>query len=263
MLDPWSLAQARWKKALYLWFRLRRDLNGAAALHFTTETERDLTRPLGLRPLALVEPNGISLDEFANLPARGGFRERHGIAPDRPLLLFLSRLHPKKGLDLLLPALALLPDREVLLILAGPDQDGYRAFLEAEAARLGLERRILFTGMLQGKEKQAALVDADLFVLPSYQENFGIAVVEALAAGTPVVISDQVNIHREVSAAGVGSVVPTRIDALAGELARWLGDEELRRSTAAATPLFVRERFNWERIALRWAEHYDQIARGL
>jgi glycosyltransferase involved in cell wall biosynthesis len=262
MLDPWSLGQGRWKKALYLRFRLRRDLNQAAALHFTTQTECDLTRPLGLRSTPLIEPNGISLDEFADLPRRGSFRSRHGIASDRSILLFLSRLHHKKGLDLLLPAVAQLPDREVLIVLAGPDHDGYRGFLEAEIARLGLTGRVLFTGMLQGKEKQAALVDADLFVLPSYQENFGIAVVEALAAGTPVIISDQVNIEGEIRAAGVGGVVPTRSDALAGEIARWLADEGLRRSAAAAAPRFVRERFGWDRIALRWVKHYGRMVCG-
>lgn len=259
MLDPWSLAQGRWKKSLYLRLRLRSVLDGAAAIHFTTHTEGELTRPLRLRAPALVEPNGLSLEEYASLPPPGTFRLRHGIHPGRLLLLFLSRLHPKKGLDLLLPAFARLVG-DSLLVIAGPDQNDYRATLAAEVARLGLDGRVLFTGMLQGVEKLAALADADLFVLPSYQENFGVAVIEALAAGTPVVLSDQVNIHAEVYAAGVGGVVPTRVEPLAAELQRWLDSGELRRAASSRAVPFVRERFGWDRIAQRWAGHYGRLA---
>src|SRR5262249_7650969 len=161
--------------------------------------------------------NGINVTEYANLPPRGTFRETHGIPNDRLVLLFLGRLHPKKGFDLLLPAFARLKD-DTLLIFAGPSEERYQHSLKEEAIRLGIADRVLFTGMLLGSGKLAAFVDADLFVLPSYQENFGIAVAEALAAGLPVVISDQVNIHAEVAAAGAGGVVPTETAALATEL---------------------------------------------
>jgi glycosyltransferase involved in cell wall biosynthesis len=260
MLDPWSLSQGRLRKALYLRWRLRADLDGAAALHFTSPTEADLTRPLALRAPALVEPNGIDLDEFDRLPAPGTFRSRHVISPGTPLVLFLSRLHPKKGLDLLLPALANCGVADAVLAVAGPDESGMRLGLEAEANRLGLSGRVFFTGMLRGQEKAAALVDADLFVLPSYQENFGVAVVEALAAGTPVVVSDQVNIHADIHAAGVGGVVPTAVAPLAAELARWLTDAGLRRDAAARAPAFVRRRYSWNEIAARWAAHYRRLA---
>jgi glycosyltransferase involved in cell wall biosynthesis len=113
--------------------------------------------------------------------------------------------------------------------------------------------------MLHGAERIAAMAEADLFALPSYQENFGIAVVEALAAGTPVVISDQVNIHQEISQAGVGGVVPTEIEPLAGELKRWMGDEKLRAGAASKAKAFVRERYDWEKIAARWEEHYRRL----
>jgi glycosyltransferase involved in cell wall biosynthesis len=260
MLDPWSLAQGRLKKALYLRLRLRTDLDRAAALHFTSQPECDLARPLGLRAPAVIEPNGVTLDEYVELPSRGTFRVRHGLDPGRPVVLFLSRLHAKKGLDLLLPAFAQARPRDALLVLAGPDADGYRASLETEVKRLGLSERVLFTGMLQGAEKRAAFVDADLFVLPSYQENFGIAVVEALAAGTPVLISDQVNIHDDVRRAGVGGVVPTAIDPLAAELTRWLTDPDLHAAAAARARPFVRERYDWDRIARRWLDHYQHLA---
>ena len=121
--------------------------------------------------------------------------------------------------------------------------------------------RVIFTGMLRGRERVEALVDADLFVLPSYQENFGIAVIESLAAGTPVVISDQVNICNEIRAAGVGGVVPTQVEPLAPEIARWMSDERLRSDASRRAIPFVRERYDWNQIARRWVEHYETLAR--
>jgi glycosyltransferase involved in cell wall biosynthesis len=257
MLDPWSLAQRRWKKALYLAWRLRADLNHAAALHFTTTIEQTLTRPLRLRSPGIVEPNGIEEADLDRMPSRGLFRQRHGLA-DRPVALFLGRIHPKKGLDLLLPAFAAVAS-DALLVVAGPDADGYRGRLEAEVERLKLRGRVLFPGLLLGQEKWSALVDADLFVLPSRQENFGVAVIESLAAGTPVLISDQVNIHPEIRAAGVGGVVPLELALLSRELALWLGDPQIRQAAAERAVAFVRERYLWSAIARRWVGHYERL----
>jgi glycosyltransferase involved in cell wall biosynthesis len=116
--------------------------------------------------------------------------------------------------------------------------------------------------MLRGRDRIEALVDADLFALPSYQENFGIAVVESLASGCPVLISDQVNIHREITAGGVGVVVPTDVEAIADALRVWLADPALRVAAAARAPAFVRARYDWRQIASRWAAHYAAIAGG-
>lgn len=263
MLDPWSLAQSRWKKKLYMLWRLRKNLNRACALHFTADTERDLTRPLKLKAPAIVEPNGIDLKEFEHLPPRGGFRAKHGIAPDRPMAMFLSRLHPKKGLELLIPAFAQATAGQLssaLLVIVGPDAEGYQAKIEDLVARHGLRDRVIFAGMLRGADRVAALADADVFVLPSHQENFGIAVVEALAAGTPVIISDQVNIHQQISRAQVGAVVPLDIDRLAGEIGRWLGDGTLRGEAGRRARPFVWESYSFDEIARRWVGHYQELA---
>jgi glycosyltransferase involved in cell wall biosynthesis len=261
MLDPWSLRQSRLKKALYLFWRLRRHLNAATALHFTSAAERDGTARLRLRAPAIVEPNGIDVNEYAHLPPRGTFRPRWGVPAERLMLLFLGRLHPKKGLDLLLPAFAPLAEAATLVV-AGPGEDDYRGRLEAEATRLGIAGRVVFTGMLLGSDKLAAFADADLFVLPSYQENFGIAVAEAMAAGLPVVISDQVNIHAEVAAAGAGGVVPTDTAALSAELTRWVYDDSLRRSAGLRAREFAFGRYDWAAIADRWLGHYQRLVGG-
>ena len=263
MLDPWSLSQAKWKKKLYMAWRLRRDLNAAAALHFTADAERDGAKPLRLRPPAIVEPNGLDLAEFETLPAKGSFRSQYAVQlQGKRMVLFFSRIHPKKGLDLLVPAFARAKLSDAVLVIAGPDGDGYGSAVRAMIDRAGIGERVIFTGMLRGAERVAALADADLFVLPSYQENFGIAVAEALAAGTPVVISDQVNICNDVSAAGVGGVVPLEVGALAQAIEQWMTDDSLRATAAAKARAFVWERYDWRQIARRWGEHYQQIVNG-
>ena len=259
MLDPWSLRQKAFKKRLYLTWRLRRDLNGAAVLHFTAETERRLVAPLQLHVPTLVETLGLDLAEFQTLPEPGSFRRRYPQVGTRRIVLFLGRLHPKKGLELLIPAFAQAATADAVLVIAGPDADGYQAHLEKLVRAHGLTGRVVFTGMLYGADRIVALADAYLFVLPSYQENFGLAVVEALAAGTPVLISDQVNIHDQITAAGLGAVVHTRADELAAELARWLGDHELRRAAAAKARPFAWEHNDWNHIALRWGREYARL----
>ncbi len=260
MLDPWCLRQSGTKKRLYLAWRLRRNLNRAAALHFTAETERKLTEPLRLTSRAIVEPNGLDMAEFAALPPRGLLRQRFPQLGDRRLVLFLSRIHPKKGLDLLIPAFARCGVKDAVLVLAGPAEAGYQVELQAMIHAEGLQDRVVFTGMLHGRQRLEALVDAEVFVLPSYQENFGIVVAEALACAVPVIISDQVNICDEVRAAGVGVVTPTQVAPLAETIGQWMNDEPRRRAAAALARPFVENRYDWLQIARRWAEHYRRLA---
>ena len=263
MLDPWGLSQSRLKKKLYLALRLRRDLNRAAAIHFTDETERDLAAPLKLTAPAIVERLIIDLSDFDPPPPRGQFRAKFASQlgdGDRPILLFMSRIHPKKGLDLLIPAFAQLrATQDATLVIAGPDIDGYQAKVEAMVREHNVADRVLFAGMLYGRDRAAALVDADLFVLPSYQENFGVVVIESLAVGTPVIISDQVNIHRHIGAAGVGDVVAPRADELSLALELALGDHQLRHDAATRAPEFVRTNYDRTTIARRWVEHYQRL----
>jgi glycosyltransferase involved in cell wall biosynthesis len=260
MLTPWSLAQSKWRKRAYLVWRLRRTLARAAALHFTTRAEQEETaEALRLPTASITEPNGVDLSEFVDLPSRGGFRSRYPAIGDRPLIAFLGRVHPGKGVEYLIPALARMKQADAMLLVIGPDSEGFQAQMQAEAQSLGVANRVVFAGMLRGPERVAALVDADLFSLPSDHENFGIAVVEALAAGKPVVISDRVGIAQEIRAAGVGAVVRREADELAAELSRWIGDPALRESAAARTRPFVWEQYDWAKIARRWADHYQRL----
>ena len=131
-----------------------------------------------LAPPAVVVPNGLSLEEFQQLPQRGGFRAKHPQVKDKPIVLFLSRVHYKKGLDLLIPAFAQAKlTADAMLVIAGPVAQGFMPQLEALVREHGIADRTVFTGMLRGRDRIEAMVDADLFVLPSRQENFGIVII--------------------------------------------------------------------------------------
>lgn len=258
MLDPWCLRQGALKKKLFLWLRGRRDLNAAAGLHFTTETERRLVRPLGLSPREFVIPNGIEWSEFDPPPAPSAFRRAHGIDAEAPLVVFLSRLHYKKGIELLLPAFARAAAPEARLALCGPGEADYVQSLKRIAADLGLADRVLLPGMIKGRARLEALADADVFCLPSYQENFGVAVVEAAGVGTAVLISDQVNVCDEVAAAGAGEVTPCAVEPLTQKLRAMLADRRATRAMGARGRAWARG-FDWNVVARRIEEMYREI----
>ena len=270
-LHPWSLSQGAMKKRLYLALRLRRNLDRAAGLHFTTQAERDATAPLGLRAPAIIEPNGVDLREFAGIEreeARASLRElvgRHGVTLDRQrVVIFLGRLHPKKGLDVLVPAFAdavAAGLEDAVLVLAGPEEDAATAAMVRETAlRPGMAGRIVALGMLHGRCRVTALAGADLFALTSYTENFGISVVEAMAAGTPVLISDGVELAPAVREAAAGEVIPVDRATTAIALRRWLGDAAIRAAAGARARDLARSRYDWDAIAGRWSGHYERLA---
>jgi len=179
----------------------------------------------------VIRRNGI--EPPAQLPAWGSFRRRWSLPEDAQIVLFLGRLVTKKSPELLLQAFAQWrahsdSSRPAFLVLAGPDErDGYRQRLEAQAAQLQLQGRVLFTGPLYDDAKWAAYRDADVFVLPSQNENFGNTAAEAVACGTPVLLTDRCGVAALVQGRA-GLVVPHECDALAAALERLLGDTALR-----------------------------------
>ena len=208
-------------------------------------------------------PNGLDTEEFADLPAKGTFRAQHPEIGDRPIILFLGRLNFKKGLDLLAPAFGqvLAAGHDAHLVIAGPDDDmadKTRGWLSAAGA---LERTT-FTGTITGDEKLSALADAAMFVLPSYSENFGIAVAEAMACGLPVVISDAVNIWPEVKSAGAGLVGPCDPAATARNMIEILENPERAAEMAAHGVQLVRERYSWDGIAPLLEKAYEDVLAG-
>jgi glycosyltransferase involved in cell wall biosynthesis len=228
-LDPALASRGRVRKALTMHVWQRRMLEGASLIHATTDVEADLL-PDAARaaPLAVV-PVGIDLDEFRELPHRDVFRRERLGSYDGPLILFLSRLSYKKRLDVLIEAFARLrSELDCRLVIAGPDDERLTPSLQAVAARAGVKDQVMFVGPAFGEDRRAALASADVWALSSQTENFGIAVVEALAAGCPVVISPAVNLAPLLTAAGAGIVADLAPDAFATALRAVLTDSALR-----------------------------------
>ena len=261
-LSRWGMERRRpWLKRLSFALVERRILRGAARIQYTSEQERIEATELGLSERHTVVPLGIDLAPFATLPSRGWRRERVPGWAGRPLALFLSRLDPKKGLDVVLAALARARARrsDLALVIAGSGDTRFEQGLRQRAERLGVADSVHWAGFLSGQEKLAALADADLFVLPSYSENFGIAVVEAMAAGLPVVISDRVGIHREVAAARAGLVMAPEEEAVAEAMLQLAPATGLRAELGARGRELARCRFSLEAMRDGLIAMYDGV----
>lgn len=250
MLDPWfkrTYPLKHLKKSLYWPWAEYRVLRDAAAVLFTSEEERRLARESfsPYRCHELVVSYGTAAPEIDLASARESFFQGFPQLRGRRFLLFLGRLHEKKGCELLIEAFAALrnsarPDQSLDLVLAGPCADpAYQEHLKRMAAPVP---GITFAGMLAGAQKWGAFSAADAFLLPSHQENFGIAVVEALACGTPVLISNKVNIWREIAAAEAGCVENDDLAGTARLIERWAGTAANVRATMVenARECFVR-----------------------
>ncbi len=213
MLDPWfkrAYPLKHLKKSLYWPWGDYRVLRDAKAVLFTCEEEKLLARQsFGLyRANEVVVSYGTAGPAGDAVAQRAAFLSRYPELRGKRLLLFLSRIHVKKGCDLLIEAFARVAgaDPSLRLVMAGPDQTGWRPELERRAASLDVPDRITWAGMLTGDMKWGAFYAAEVFALPSHQENFGVAVAEALACSLPVLISNKVNIWREIIEDGAGLV---------------------------------------------------------
>jgi glycosyltransferase involved in cell wall biosynthesis len=258
-LCEWSLRQRAARKRAYLALIERANLNAAAALHFTTEQELREAGPLGLRAPGFVVPHGIDMP--ALLPdARARLRARLGVPPDARVVLFLSRVHPKKGLELLIPALAQLRDDQLHCVLAGnaepPDYEGVVDRIVRDAGLAARTHRVPFA---TGEWKQLLLQGADLFALTSHSENFGLAVVEAWAAGTPVVVTPGVALAEEVRRHGLGAVAALEVPAIAAAVRELLAAPDHRTGAGRAARQLAESQFAWTAVAARLQRRYQQI----
>jgi glycosyltransferase involved in cell wall biosynthesis len=252
MLDPWfnrNYPLKHLKKILYWPWAEYRVLRDAAAVLFTSDAERLLARQ-SFSPYyckEVVVSYGTAAPNVDLAKAREDFLNAFPQMRDKRLLMFLGRLHEKKGCDLLIQAFASIRDEPMHLVIAGPSGDGdYVTRLQNLAADRG--NSVTFTGMLRDNLKWGALAAAEAFVLPSHQENFGIAVAEALACGTPVLVSNQVNIWREIVDDGAGFAEEDSVAGITCLLRRWLDTTatDRERMQAAARDCFSR-RFEIDR----------------
>jgi glycosyltransferase involved in cell wall biosynthesis len=257
MLDPWfkrTYPLKHFKKWAYWPWADYRVLRDATGVLFTTEQERLLAR----RSFWLYRAKEIVVGYGTSTPPAGADHQRQAFLGRFPhlrgqrLVLFLSRIHPKKGVDLLIEAFAAVApsDPRLQLVIAGPDQLGWQAKLQQRAAELGIADRITWPGMLSGELKWGAFRCAELFCLPSHQENFGIVVAEALACGLPVAIAEPVNISAEVAAAGAGLVHADTIAGSTEALRQWLAlsTEEKQQMGTKGAKLFAKQ-FDFSSVA--------------
>jgi glycosyltransferase involved in cell wall biosynthesis len=204
--------------------------------------------------------NGLDLGEFEALPERGTFRRAEGLT-DGPLLLYLGKLTPRKGVDHLLAAMAQLQQSSAQLVVAGNDM-GVRRALEAQAESLHLGARVRFVGLVTGERRLAALADADLLVYPSSDEIFGLVPFEGLLAGTPAVVSDDCGCGELVAQARAGELVRYGApSALARALDSLLADEDRRRRMVSRGRAFISKHFAWSRIAIQTESVYKAAQR--
>jgi glycosyltransferase involved in cell wall biosynthesis len=260
-LSPWALAQSQLKKRLYSFLIERQNLNRAAAIHCTSEGEAEDVRHFGVQTQTFTLPLGVDL-----LPARPDAKQElhalYRISPETPVLLFLSRIHPKKRPDLLLQVLHQLSVQalDCHLILAGSGDEQYFLELTNLVNSLGLASRVTFTGFVTGEDKTLLLQGADLFVLPSYAENFGVAVAEAMAAGLPVVVTPGVQISPEIATHQAGLVVEGEVDALTPAILDLLRSPETLLRLGENGKQLAKERYAWGAIAQTLTHIYDSVS---
>jgi glycosyltransferase involved in cell wall biosynthesis len=259
LLCEWSLQQSQQRKQAYLKLIERANLDRANAIHLTCQQERDDLLALKLRSPTFVLP--LALTEIpAQIPdAAMLLRQNLGCPLDEPIILFLSRLHYKKGLDYLIPALGQLREHRFTFVIAGNGTPAYEAEIQALLAAAGIEHRTRMVGFVEGEQKQLLIQGANLFALTSHSENFGISVLEALVVGTPVLLTPGVGLATVVRDRQLGYVADLNIEAITQAIDRYLTDPDLAKQMGLQARQFTSEHYNWDRIAAELIEVYRSI----
>jgi glycosyltransferase involved in cell wall biosynthesis len=263
MMMPWAWRRSWWKKRPAGWLFEHRNLRGAACLHALAEGEAEHMRALGFNPRIEVIPNGLHVGEFADLPPADALCERFPMLKDRRWLLFLGRIHPQKGIIQGMQACfdVLASAKDWHLIVAGPDEISMQRVLEAAVRRKGAADRVTFTGLLSRQEVLAALGRAKLLLQPSMSEGLSMSILEALAAGVPVVISPACNMP-EVAQRGAGRIVESDRRSISAALRQLvvMDDDELAELGRRGREL-AQEKFDWSNLIPQYRAMYEKLLR--
>lgn len=260
MLEPWALAYKSWKKFFYFTLLEKPALQRASAIQMLASTEAQRIEPLKLKaPLAIV-PNGIHYQNFETLPDPKLFYQQFPQTCNKTLILFLGRIDPKKGLDLLATAFAKVHTQfpQTHLIIAGPDNIGFSKTAENYFTEAGCLDAVTFTGMLTGSLKHAALAAASLYVAPSYSEGFSLSVLEGMAAKLPCIITTGCNFP-EAAAAQAALVVDINSNKIANALSWCLNNPQPAQAMGDRACQFVFENYSWHKIAVNLIQVYQGI----
>ncbi|MGA7937431.1 MAG: glycosyltransferase [Kovacikia sp.] len=261
MLEPWALSYKAWKKRLYFSLLERPALQNARVLHALTTAEASNIHLLKIPTPTTVIPNGIHCHEFAALPDPAVFYQQFPELRGKSLILFLGRIDPKKGLDLLALAFARVQAQfpETHLVIAGPDSIGFLPLARKFFATAGCQEAVTFVGMLSGSLKQAALAAASMYVAPYYSEGFSMSVLEGMATGLPCVITTGCNFP-EAATAGVAQVVDIQANAIADALLQLLQSPADARAMGDRARNYVFQNYTWHEIARKFEQVYAAIA---
>jgi len=259
MLEPWALDYKAWKKKIYYQFLENSTLNNAVAVQALTIAESNQLKALGFNNTVVV-PNGICRQDFEHPSDPETFYQHFPGTRNKILILFLGRLDPKKGLDLLAPAFAkvhhLFPQTH--LVIAGPDSIGFLPTVEKYFSQAGCLDATTVTGMITGSLKSAALAAADLYVAPSYSEGFSVSVLEAMVSGLPCVITTSCNFP-EAATAHAAHVVEISADAIANTLIHCLKYPDEAKDMGDRARQLIIENYTWDKIAIQMIEVYQSI----
>jgi glycosyltransferase involved in cell wall biosynthesis len=257
-LDSRLLGRHRFRKRLYWWLVLQRTLGRATAIHFTTEYER--LESLETAVTSFVVPNGLDLDEFSRVDSSVAVRLKYGIPANAPLVLSVGRIDPKKKLDLLISALS--QNKEVYLVIVGPDDSPLARRYKQLSHKLRVDSRVIWTGYKAGKDLVEIYSAADAFALLSEDENFGMTVVEAMACGTPVLVSPYVGVWHEVKDADVGMAVDLDSQEVAQALLSLVHEPWIWKKRGQNARRVVQERFSIEKVADLMGRAFEDVLTG-
>ena len=257
-LCEWSLQQSTRKKQIYLTLIERANLNHSQALQFTSQQEQQEVSKLRLKSPSFILPHGLSIP--APLPdARYKLRQLLKVPASEPVILFMSRLHPKKGLDYLIPALGKLAHQRNTFVLAGSGSTDYEAEIDKLLISAGISDRTYRSGFVADEMKDIFLQGADIFALTSHSENFGVAVLEALAVGLPVLVTPGVALASVVEQYQLGYVVDLDVAAIASTLQHFLNYPQAAKEMGDRARCLILENYTWDQIASNLIEVYTAI----
>jgi glycosyltransferase involved in cell wall biosynthesis len=260
-LCEWSLRQSARKKQLYLSLIERANLNCGRAVHLTSKQEQQEVSRLNLKAPSFVLPHGLTIPPV--IPdARDRLRKHLNISANEPVILFLSRLHPKKGLDYLIPALGKLDHYRFTFAIAGNGSKEYEAEVEKLLVANGIRDRAHLIGFVEGEIKNIFMQGADLFALTSHSENFAVVVLESLAAGIPVLTTPGVALANLIQKYQLGYVAELDVSAIASAIERYLTYPQEAKNMGDRARQMVAEKYAWERMAEKMQRIYTNILQG-
>jgi glycosyltransferase involved in cell wall biosynthesis len=259
-LCKWSLQQSKLRKQIYLNVIERSNLLHSQAIHFTAQQEQEEFNLLKLNIPSFVLPHGVKVPELIS-DAQERVRKLLQIPDRSPIILFLSRIHPKKGLEYLIDALGRLKDYNFAFVIAGSGESNYVSQMQDLLVTHGIRDRTYLVGFVEGETKNLYLQGADLFALTSHSENFGIAAIESLSSGTPVLITDGVAIAPMVQEQAIGYVTKLEIKAIASTIQDFFEHPYIATQKGDRARQYIAEHYAWTKIAQKLITMYTEYAK--